>query len=1041
VTTNVRDVRGNPLKNPYSWSFHTGAADITPPTVVKTIPVSGDIKVSASPTPTLYAFFSEKMAEATLNSSNITLHDDSADVWINVNIFASFEDYVSFGPAQAPLAYGHQYTATIGTGAKDRGGNNGLSSPYAWSFTTAINSGIDSDPILYDGADADEQRGQKWVDGTTRVQLQINAWDQVTFPLFVTAAISGHAPWTLNLTGGSNYSYESTGNESLSSGNNLVTFTVQDNQSNTVIFDRNIFIFSANPTLSLPANGATDVSTTPTFQWSYGGGDRPMYFNVAIFDGPDMSTASMVWMGYMIDQGSETHSITIPIDKKLSPNRTYYWGVRGANYDNNGETIGGLWSFTTGGTPPPAPYFTWAWVRSDDIYPPALQGSLLARVGGPSPADIVELKVTRPGGSQYIFTEDDIMRSEQIGQYYQHNFPNPLSNGTYIFSLTDSAGRTVTATKDFTYAPVPRVDYTTMAPGDNTYVNTTTPTLSWGGVGPGYYYRVAISDWNGSQSPVYLSDFIQATSITVPAGFLLPNTPYNWNVQVYDAPYGSNRSRSNGLRLSTGISSYTPQIEWILLFSDNNHYNGVGTFISTNVLGPLPNDVTLFNVTGPGLNYNFQPTDIMYNAASQHGNMYTYTNWQLGAPANGTYNFNLQTPNGNTSSSHNVTRSDIPIVDQSTLSPANNAYLTNLTPTFQWASVGSYYYRVLVEDWRQRFIIYASARSTNLFATIPAGILKPNRSYKWRVEVWDNANGTVAANRSTSGWNCFTTPRNWSVNFDPDEKTDVAVYHSASGLWFIKPSSGAADYYVGYGAPGYDPVFGDFDGDGKTDIAVYHSASGLWFIKPSSGAADYYVGYGGTGYVPVPGDYDGDGKTDVAIYHQASGLWYVKKSSDGYSFNVTYGGSGFDPVLGDFDGDGKTDFVVYHQASGLWYVMQSSNYGSYNVTYGGTGYVPVAGDYDGDGKTDIAVYHSGSGLWFIKPSSSGADYSVGYGGTGYAPIPGDYDGDGKTDIAVYHSASGLWFIKPSSGATDYYVGYGGTGYAPVNPDYLHGYVY
>lgn len=47
----------------------------------------------------------------------------------------------------------------------------------------------------------------------------------------------------------------------------------------------------------------------------------------------------------------------------------------------------------------------------------------------------------------------------------------------------------------------------------------------------------------------------------------------------------------------------------------------------------------------------------------------------------------------------------------------------------------------------------------------------------------------------------------------------------------------------------------DYDGDGKTDIAVYHSASGLWFIKPSSGAADYYVGYGGTGYMPVNMDY------------------------------------------------------------------------------------------------------------------------------------------------------------------------------------------
>ena len=280
-----------------------------------------------------------------------------------------------------------------------------------------------------------------------------------------------------------------------------------------------------------------------------------------------------------------------------------------------------------------------------------------------------------------------------------------------------------------------------------------------------------------------------------------------------------------------------------------------------------------------------------------------------------------------------------------------------------------------------------------------------------------------------------------SIDFDLDAKTDIAAYHTPSGLWFIKPSSGAADYYVGYGGTGYIPVPGDFDGDGKTDVAVCHSTSGLWFIKPSSGAADYYVGYGGTGYVPVPGDYDGDGKTDVAIYHQASGLWYVKKSSDGYSFNVTYGGSGFDPVLGDFDGDGKTDFVIYHQTSGLWYVMQSSNYGSYNVTYGGSGYAPVPGDYDGDGKTDIAVYHSASGLWFIKPSSGAADYYVGYGGTGYYPVPGDFDGDGKTDIAVYHSASGLWFIKPSSGAADYYVAYGGSGYVPVNLDYLHGYVY
>jgi len=279
------------------------------------------------------------------------------------------------------------------------------------------------------------------------------------------------------------------------------------------------------------------------------------------------------------------------------------------------------------------------------------------------------------------------------------------------------------------------------------------------------------------------------------------------------------------------------------------------------------------------------------------------------------------------------------------------------------------------------------------------------------------------------------------VNFDVDSKTDIAAYHQSSGLWFIKPSSGAADYYVGYGGTGYLPVPGDYDGDGRTDIAAYHQSSGLWFIKPSSGAVDYYVGYGGSGYAPVPGDYDGDGRTDIAVYHQSSGLWFIRKSSDGLSYHIGYGGSGYKPIAGDFDGDGKTDIAVYHQASGLWFIRTSSNGLSYHIGYGGSGYVPVPGDYDGDGKTDIAVYHQSSGLWFIKPSSGAADYYVGYGGTGYAPIPEDFDGDGKTDIAAYHQSSGLWFIKPSSGAADYYVGYGGTGYIPVNLDYLYGYVY
>jgi len=1024
ISTNVRDLRGNPLKNQYSWSFTTGAADTTPPTVTQTIPTNGDIKVSLFPN--LYAIFSEEMHESTFNTTNITLHDDTGGTGVLINIYDSSADVVSFGP-QSALTYSHNYTATIGTGVMDRGGNNGLSAPYTWSFTTA-GSGIDSDPIINWGLSRDDQIGQRFSDDSTRVDLGLAAWDDITNPLTVTASTSGHAPWYL--TGSGYYSYKSAGNESLLAGPHTVTFTIQDGAANTVTFHRDIYIFTASPILSLPANGATGVSTTPTFTWSYSGSPRPMYYNVAVFDGPDMNTAPMVWLGYMADLGSGTHSITIPADKQLATNKTYYWGVRGANREENGETFAGLWPFTTGGTPPPAPRFIWAWVRSDDVYPPALQGNLVAKVAGPSPADIVQLKVTGPGGFQYIFTEDDIWRSEQLGQYYMRNFPNPLSNGTYTFSVTDSAGRIVTATKDFTSASVPRVDYTTMVPADNTYVNTTTPLLSWGSVPGGYYYRVFIWDWNGNESPVYASPYIQDTSITIPSGVLFPNTPYNWRVDVFDAPYGSNRSRSNALRFSTGSSGYIPanMIQWVNFYSDNNYYGGLGRSISVDVLGPLPNEVTSFNVSGPGLNYDFLQNNIMYNLAWPQGSMYTI--WQPGALAGGDYTLNLQTPLGIDTYPKNLALSTIPIVDQASMSPANNAYLTNLTPTFSWTSVGSYYYRVLIMDWRNRFVIYVSTRTLNLLSlTMPPGILKPNRYYMWRVEVYDESTGD-ADNRSTSGWNCFTTPGRSLTDFDGDGKTDITVYRASAGAWYVIPSGGGTPYGVGWGGDASDkPVPGDYDGDGKTDIAVYRAATGAWYVIPSGGGTPYGVGWGGDASdKPVPGDYDGDGKTDIAVYRAATGAWYVIPSGGGTPYGVGWGGDASDkPVPGDYDGDGKTDIAVYRAGTGAWYVIPSGGGTPYGVGWGGDASdKPVPGDYDGDGKTDIAVYRASTGAWYVIPSGGGTPYGIGWGGDpSDKPAPGDYDGDGKTDIAVYRSGTGAWYVYPSGGASPYGMGWGG----------------
>ncbi len=169
--------------------------------------------------------------------------------------------------------------------------------------------------------------------------------------------------------------------------------------------------------------------------------------------------------------------------------------------------------------------------------------------------------------------------------------------------------------------------------------------------------------------------------------------------------------------------------------------------------------------------------------------------------------------------------------------------------------------------------------------------LVQRQTYYISATAYDTSNNESVFSNQVSG-----KAKEVYINFDGDGRTDIAIYRSSTGVWYINPSSGAP-YEGGWGGDPSDiSVAGDYDGDGKTDIAIYRASIGAWYINPSSGAP-YGGGWGGDpSDIPVPADYDGDGKADIAIYRASAGAWYINPSSSA-------------PYAGGWGGD-PSDFPV-----------------------------------------------------------------------------------------------------------------------------------
>jgi hypothetical protein len=394
------------------------------------------------------------------------------------------------------------------------------------------------------------------------------------------------------------------------------------------------------------------------------------------------------------------------------------------------------------GYPPPR-FYTAVVYHEKRPPPPTGDGNwnvvIAAQLTGPSPED-VSVTVTGPGG-QYTLTPGAVISKR--GLVYRTSVYS-LPNGDYTFTAVDSLGRKAEAA----YHYEERYDLPAIAslsPANGSYAGTPTPTLSWTKPAEGYAYQVWILDYNNSGNGViwYVSAITTDTSVIVPAGVLLPDTPYRWFVRLYDrASNPMNYTMSPVYSFYTGAYAAAPAFSSVQMGTRpptglNPRYS---SWVDAKVPGLAPWDATGWRlkkgatVVAQGTttpNVDVRADDSMFSPGFQTD----------ARPSDGNdYSFEMDVNRSGSmiaKTGISFAYKAVQAVDLTSLSPSNNHYFKTLTPTFSWSPVSDpdTYYRLRIFDplWG-RFTLWRSAWSKELSAIVPAGVLKAGGNYYWTVQ-------------------------------------------------------------------------------------------------------------------------------------------------------------------------------------------------------------------------------------------------------------------------------------------------------------------
>lgn len=137
VTTNVRDLAGNRVASPYTWSFTTTAGPDPAPTVTSTSPLDGATGVGTNAS--IAMTFSEPMDAASVEAA-FSLNPPTPGT------MTYFGKTAVFRPT-ALLTASTTYTATLAASATDLAGTT-MGAAKTWSFTTGTDPDINTAPTV-----------------------------------------------------------------------------------------------------------------------------------------------------------------------------------------------------------------------------------------------------------------------------------------------------------------------------------------------------------------------------------------------------------------------------------------------------------------------------------------------------------------------------------------------------------------------------------------------------------------------------------------------------------------------------------------------------------------------------------------------------------------------------------------------------------------------------------------------------------------------------------------------------------------------------